>query len=86
MATKRKGTMDKVGAAVKKAAKKVVKTADQYVAEPVSKALGLKTKTKTAKRPASKKSTTVKSAASKSGKAKTGSTKKASAKRPARST
>lgn len=42
MATKGKtSTMDKVTKKVKKAAKNVAKTADEYVVEPVGKALGL---------------------------------------------
>jgi ElaB/YqjD/DUF883 family membrane-anchored ribosome-binding protein len=84
MATKRKqGTMAKVGAAVKQAAQKVVATADEYVAEPVSKALGLKTKKKPAKRSTGKKPATAKASA-RTTTTKKAPTKKSAAKQPAR--
>jgi KaiC/GvpD/RAD55 family RecA-like ATPase len=47
MATKRKtGTLATAGKKVKKAARAVAKTADEYVVDPVSRALGLKKKKK----------------------------------------
>jgi len=63
MATKRKkGALATAGKKVKQAARKVVETADEYVVDPVGRALGLKKKkaggrkpaarTKAAKRPA----------------------------------
>jgi hypothetical protein len=42
MSTKKTGTFEKVTQSVKKAAKAVAATADEYVVEPVGKALGLK--------------------------------------------
>lgn len=55
MATKRKtGTLAAAGKKVKKAAKAVAKKADEYVVEPVSKALGLKKKKATRKKAAAK--------------------------------
>ncbi len=69
MATKRKtGTLGTAAKKVKQAAKAVAKKADEYVVEPVSKAIGLK------KKPARKKAA---ASAAKGGK------KKAAAKKPA---
>ena len=48
-----KSTLTKVGEAIKKATKSVADTAEEYIVEPVSKALGTKGKKKTAK-PAAK--------------------------------
>lgn len=73
-----KSTLAKVGEAVKKATQTVAKTTEQYVVEPVSKALGTKGKKQTAKQPASKKTTKAK--AVKSGAAKT-TAKKSTAKK-----
>ncbi len=44
MAKKKTGTLKKVGRSVKHAAKVVAATADEYLVEPVGKALGLKKK------------------------------------------
>ena len=53
MATRKKtGTLTSVGRTVKKAAKAVAQTADEYVVEPVGKALGLTGKKKPAKKKA----------------------------------
>lgn len=52
MAKKKVSTLDKVTRTVTKAAKSVVATADEYLVEPVGKALGL-----TKKKPTRKKST-----------------------------
>jgi DNA-binding protein HU-beta len=71
MATKKKGTLTKVGQAVKKATKSVADTADKYVVKPVSKALGVKGKKK---KPAARMTGVAKSA-------KTGSAKKSTAKK-----
>jgi hypothetical protein len=71
-----KGTLTKVGTAVKKAARTVAAKADEYVVEPVGKALGMKTKKKPAKS----------SAAKKTGGAKAGSAKKTAAKSPKKAT
>jgi DNA-binding protein HU-beta len=87
MATRKKtGTLTSVGRTVKKAAKAVAQTADEYVVEPVGKALGLtgkkkpakkKAATSTAKKPARKTTakaatrTTAKKAPAKRGTAKT---------------
>jgi hypothetical protein len=47
MATHRKtGTLNKVGKTVKKAAKAVGKTTEDYVVKPVTKAMGLNKKTR----------------------------------------
>ena len=73
MPTKKKGTLTKVGEAVKKATKSVAETAEEYVVTPISKALGVKGK-KT-KKPATRKTSAAKSA-------KTDSTKKSTAKKP----
>ncbi|HEY7159208.1 MAG TPA: hypothetical protein VH575_35015 [Gemmataceae bacterium] len=73
MAAKKKGTLTKVGEAVKKATKSVANTAEEYVVTPVSKALGVKGKKKT-KKPAVRKTSAAKSA-------KTGSIKKSTAKK-----
>jgi hypothetical protein len=78
-----KSTLAKAGAAVKKAAQTVAETTEQYVVEPVSKALGVKGKKKMAKQPASKKppqAKAVKSGAAKST-AKKPAAKKTTAKR-----
>jgi hypothetical protein len=64
MATKsNKSAMTKVGKAVKKAAKTVAKKTDEYVVEPVSKALGVKGK----KKPAAKKAAKSTAASKKAG-------------------
>jgi hypothetical protein len=74
MATSRKkSTLTKVGTAVKKAARTVAAKADEYVVEPVGKALGMKGKKTTAKSSVAKKRGTAKTT-------KAGSTKKATAK------
>lgn len=73
MATKKKGTLTKVGEAVKEATKSVAETADEYVVTPVKKALGVKSKKKT-KKPAARKTSVAKSA-------QTGSAKKSTAKK-----
>ena len=65
MAKKKVSTLDKVTRTVKKAAKAVAATADEYVVEPVGKALGLK------KKSAAKRTTRPKAAAA----AKTAKTK-----------
>jgi hypothetical protein len=80
MATKKKGTLTKVGQAVKKATKTVADTADEYVVKPVSKALGVKGKNKT-KNSAASKTSGAKSA--KTGSAKKSTAKKATAKKTA---
>jgi hypothetical protein len=41
---RKKGTLEKVGHAVKQAAETVIETADEYVVQPVGRALGLKKK------------------------------------------
>jgi hypothetical protein len=94
MVTKRKpGTLAKVGKAVKNAAKTVVKKADEYVVEPVGKALGLTGKKKAApKRKTASKAAGTKSSAARTTAAKKGTTakkastaKKTAAKRTTRS-
>jgi hypothetical protein len=55
MAKKKAGTLEKVAKTVKKAAKAVAETAEEYVVEPVGKALGL---TKSRKRTTHSKSRT----------------------------
>jgi hypothetical protein len=80
MATKKLTTLDKVTRTVTKAAKAVAATADEYVVEPVGKALGLNKK-KPARKPAARPK--VKAAAAKTttkAKPKT----KAAARKPAR--
>jgi hypothetical protein len=78
MATKKKGTLTKVGQAVKKMGKTVAGTAEKYVVKPVSKALGVKGKTK---KSAARKTSGAKSA--KTGSAKKSTAKKATAKKTA---
>ncbi len=58
----KRGTLSKVGTAVKEAAQTVAQKADEYVVDPVGKALGLTGKKKAAKRPAAKKTTAGKAA------------------------
>jgi hypothetical protein len=78
MATNRKkGTLAKVGAAVTRAAKAVAEKTDEYVVEPVGKALGLTGRMKAAKRPARAKKVKTTAKTSKNGKAKKTNPRKA---------
>lgn len=49
MASKKRGTLTKVGEAIKQATKSVADTAEEYVVTPISKALSIKNKGKTKK-------------------------------------
>jgi hypothetical protein len=84
MATKKKGTLTKVGEAVKQATKSVAETAEEYVVTPVKKALGVKSR-KT-KKPTARKTSVAKSAKTASARkstAKKSTAKKATAKKTA---
>lgn len=75
-----KGTMAKVGDAVKKATKTVTETTEEYVVKPVSKMLGTTGKRSTAKQATGKKKSGTKAAAA-SGAAKRTTAKKTTAKK-----
>jgi hypothetical protein len=66
MPKKRKSTMAKVGTTVKKAAKAVVHTAEDYVVKPVARTLGLKKSAKKSTSKASAKKSSAKTPAKRS--------------------
>lgn len=80
-----KGTMAKVGEAVKKATQTVAETTEEYIVKPVSKMLGTTDKKKPTKKPAAaKKSSSAKATSSSAAKkttAKKTSAKKTTAKK-----